>query len=177
LGPVSFLSNQLHDARSSMMHAWMRVYNLGSCNSAESSFQSSSYYQIVMLMNMLSIFLGLSVLAQVVGGQSTCIQPRARKSWQVFTCSGRCKWRGWMSKVVLLIASMFRRALSDSEKSNYIEAVKCLQNSEPQGTKWFPNKSRYDDFVSVHINATGAALFDASGSMLLLDSIMNASLI
>jgi hypothetical protein len=69
--------------------------------------------------------------------------------------------------VVLLIVMMFRRALSDGEKVEYIEAVKCLQKSKPQGTKWFPNKSRYDDFVSVHINATGAALFDANGSMLL----------
>jgi hypothetical protein len=79
--------------------------------------------------------------------------------------------------VGLLTAWEFRRSLSDVEKADYVAAVKCLQRSKPQGTKWFPNRSRYDDFVSVHINATGAALFDANGGRLIAGFSKQALLI
>ncbi|KAL0259595.1 hypothetical protein SLS55_005332 [Diplodia seriata] len=48
-----------------------------------------------------------------------------------------------------------RRTLSDHEKKSYISAVKCLQAKSPRTSSYFSGaRTRYDDFVAAHINAT-----------------------
>jgi tyrosinase len=48
-----------------------------------------------------------------------------------------------------------RTCLSNSEKLAYSNAVKCLINSPSKSGSFCPDcRSRYDDFVAVHINQT-----------------------
>jgi len=55
------------------------------------------------------------------------------------------------------------RTLSDDEKRDYLNAVKCLQSRPPKGQQFFDVRSRFDDFVALHINATGLAILDQNG--------------
>ncbi|KAH8900922.1 Di-copper centre-containing protein [Thozetella sp. PMI_491] len=66
--------------------------------------------------------------ASVESLTSTCRKPYARKEW---------------------------RTLSNSERQEYIDAVKCLQNRPSQtSATWKGASSRYDDFVALHISQT-----------------------
>lgn len=54
-----------------------------------------------------------------------------------------------------LIVYRCRRKLSNDEKRFYIDAVKCLQTKSARTTSYFSGaRTRYDDFVALHINAT-----------------------
>ncbi|KAK0658285.1 Tyrosinase-like protein orsC [Lasiodiplodia hormozganensis] len=70
----------------------------------------------------------LAVLALVSFASAKCSDPPVRKEW---------------------------RKLSDDEKKSYIDAVKCLQTKSARTTSYFSGaRTRYDDFVALHINAT-----------------------
>lgn len=62
----------------------------------------------------------------------------------------------WAQQHLLcLLISWDRRTLANSDKLSYINAVKCLMGKPPQLASVFPgSKSRYDDFVALHINST-----------------------
>lgn len=54
------------------------------------------------------------------------------------------------------------RTLANSDKLSYINAVKCLMGKPPQLASVFPgSKSRYDDFVALHINSTNYVHWNA----------------
>jgi hypothetical protein len=57
-----------------------------------------------------------------------------------------------------------RRSLGAVEKADYIASIRCLLTSPAKGRAFFPVQTRYDDFVAVHINASGVATYDADGS-------------
>jgi tyrosinase len=45
--------------------------------------------------------------------------------------------------------------LNSSEQDAYIDAVQCLKRAPSKGIEVFSTlKTRYDDFVALHINAT-----------------------
>lgn len=50
----------------------------------------------------------------------------------------------------------FRKVLSDQEKKDYISAVLCLREKPSKADPAFAPgaRTRYDDFVAVHINQT-----------------------
>lgn len=48
-----------------------------------------------------------------------------------------------------------RENMSTAMRRNYVEAVQCLFTSKSKLTEFgWPTKTRYDDFVGVHINMT-----------------------
>jgi hypothetical protein len=54
--------------------------------------------------------------------------------------------------LTLIHSAMYRRTLDDTEKTDYIDAVKCLQSRpalEPRSISAI--QSRFDDFQAVHI--------------------------
>ncbi|KAF1814736.1 Di-copper centre-containing protein [Eremomyces bilateralis CBS 781.70] len=63
-----------------------------------------------------------------------CTEPRVRREW---------------------------RSLNDAEKGEYIGAIKCLMAAAPTGKQYFePITSRYEDFVAMHVNATGGGVLN-----------------
>jgi hypothetical protein len=51
----------------------------------------------------------------------------------------------------------YRRHLSKGQQLDYINAVKCLWRLPARGKEYFPVQTRHDDFVALHMNATGPA--------------------
>ena len=47
---------------------------------------------------------------------------------------------------------LFRRKLNNTEKANYIEAVKCLQSRPPLHQNIAAVKTRFDEFQALHID-------------------------
>ncbi|CAN9189060.1 unnamed protein product [Alternaria alternata] len=80
---------------------------------------------ILLSLTIASLSSALPVVEQPV---DTCSNPRIRKEW---------------------------RTLSPSEQDAYIDAIKCLKRAPSKGTEIFSTlKTRHDDFVALHINAT-----------------------
>lgn len=73
---------------------------------------------------------------------------KVRKEWFVEDSS-------YNNPCFFLLTSRYRRTLANSDKLSYINAVKCLMGKPAQLSSVFPgSKSRYDDFVALHINST-----------------------
>jgi tyrosinase len=58
--------------------------------------------------------------------------------------------------MVLSLLTLLREYMSGSERKDYIKAVQCLQKKPSKSDPaWAPAaKTRYDDFVAIHVNQT-----------------------
>jgi tyrosinase len=81
-----------------------------------------------------------------------------RAACSLSTATIRRDWYVWVfpSQVCKYANIGFRAALSKKERLAYIDAVKCLQSKPSQSDpNWAPGaKTRYDDFVAIHIDLT-----------------------
>ncbi len=63
----------------------------------------------------------------------------------------------------ILTSPFHRRTLSNEERLEYIDAIKCLKALPAQTGAIFPGaKTRYDDFFALHINSTDYVHFNVS---------------
>lgn len=92
-------------------------------------------------------------VAAPVEERNTCKSLAVRKEWFVI---GSC-----VSDHVL--TSYHRRTLSKAQRLEYIGAVKCLMAKPAQTGGFFAGaKTRYDDFLALHINSTDYVHFNVS---------------
>ena len=79
---------------------------------------------------------------------------------QHLACVKNGRWSGYKTDYAANIVGL-RRSLNSSMKQNYIESVKCMMNLPSQYQRlMYPGlKSRYDEFVVMHANATGGGSF------------------
>ncbi|KAI0024293.1 hypothetical protein F4780DRAFT_657749 [Xylariomycetidae sp. FL0641] len=87
------------------------------------------------------------------GSVSTCTRPRLRKEWFV---RRRCPAVGKQTLSSKLNAdTTFRRDLSRWERRQYLRAIRCLQQTPGKTSATYSGvKSRYDDFLALHISQT-----------------------
>lgn len=98
-----------------------------------------------------------AVFAAPIEERKTCKNLAVRKEWLVITSFFGCFPRH------VLILPPYRRTLSKAEKLDYIGAVKCLMALPAQTGGFFAGaKTRYDDFLALHINSTDYVHFNVS---------------
>lgn len=90
----------------------------------------------------------LNLPAQTVE-RATCKNPRKRREWYD-VCTHLLDYR---------LTFVHRRTLTKKERRRYIKAVECMQTKPAISSKYWPVvKSRYEDFVALHANATGGGI-------------------